>query len=668
MRTFTPNLAADLARTDGSGPVWLLRFTAAGTDYILCQDAINIPPWGKAALPWIASWGQLTEGVTSTLSDFNISSLSVNMINDPNATPNLRSLAKARALNGLAVSVYLWVDGCTDEPFEMFSFMIIDIDLPDEASVNIEMQDESARHENSFPGTIITKEVYPEAGPDDVGKVLPMPFGTVSQLTALSLDSGRMTSIPIAISATAITWRVSSTEGLLPGKRMKIDDEIVEIISISGDNLTVTRGVLATIAQTHQRGAMVCEVKDNFIYAVASYPVTSMPKAYGRVGQAIMDISEICTVWPAGDHPDYPGLAVVSVPGYISLTQAIEMLVNDGIDLVDVLAITNTLDITDTITINDLIGINETIAVSPPSIINAAHTHTGGTSVTQAATNCPVGPVSYTASGQYISVTFPALAGTRSAVTYSVTIHRINIPALNAAGITIKVGDVTYISNLAELQNTANGSSITFTFSVNSAQFSSNQIDINIDQSSYSNDGISDWTISSASRSISYDATGGSTTPANTVSGAVKTGTVAKVNSVTKLGTTTLGGDITRSSTNVLKTGTVSISGNSVANTLIGDAILVDVVSPITTPPDVITKVLGTPCNLIGTFPAGYSFNGAITSSKRAPEWCHELARQCRSYFKWVLGQPTLIVRPDTLAPVKSINEIRLNNGMMSHG
>ncbi|MDD2310802.1 MAG: hypothetical protein PHH91_14600, partial [Desulfuromonadaceae bacterium] len=659
MRTFTPNLAADLARTDGSGPVWLLRFTAAGTDYILCQDAINIPPWGKAALPWIASWGQLTEGVTSTLSDFNISSLSVNMINDPNATPNLRSLAKARVLNGLAVSVYIWVDGCIDEPFEMFSFMIIDIDLPDEASVNIEMQDESARHENSSPGTIITKEDHPSADPDDVGKIIPMPFGTVSKLTAVALDSGRITSIPNAISATAVSFSVSDATGLSSGMALKIDDEIIGLVSVAGDVLTVTRGTLGTLATTHQRGASAWELKDEFIYAVSDFPVTSMPKAYGRVGQAIMDISGLCTVWPAGNHPNYPGKAVVSVPGYITAAQAVDMLVNDGIDIEDRLAIENALSVSDTITVNDLIGISDGVTVNDPGHYNPI----SGLTITESTTTAP-------------GTSSEANVGTNGSVSVYATFN--NTAPGNRAAITLTVNVIfkasytynwyfflcddagTNVVQIAAGTGATNPNPKNYTFEVPTAYLHLNKVRAVISSSNI-------WVgveLQGATRSIRQTTVNSGVRAA----GVYRAGAVTKTNTVTKLGTATLAGTLTRTAENSVKTGTVTLSGNSVANTLIGDAILVDVISPITEPQEVITKILGTPCNLIGTFPAGYAFNGAITSSRRAPEWCHELARQCRSYFKWVLGQPTLIVRPDVLTPVKSIDEIRLSNGVMSHG
>lgn len=665
MRTFPSALAADLARRDGPGPVWLLRFTASGTDYILCQDAVTVGPWGKTALPWVASWGQLTEGVSSTLADFNVSSLNVDLINDPNTTPNLRTLAKSRALNGVTVSVYLWVDGCIDAPFEMFSFEVTEIDLPDEASVNVTLQDQSSRYERFSPGTIVAKEAHPSADPDDVGKVIPMPFGTVSKLNALALDSGRITSIPNAISATATSFAVSDATGLSAGMALKIDDEIVGLVSLAGDVLTVTRGTLGTLAATHQRGASAWELKDEFIYAVADFPVTSMPKAYGRVGQAVMDISEICTVWPAGNHPSYPGIAVISVPGYVTTAQAVDMLVNDGIDVDDRLALLNSLAVSDTISVNDLIGISDGIGVNDPPIVNNTHGHTATETNILVATGLPL--ASYATSyGQATDEAYPTYsfavppAGTNNVI-YEVSIETVGVKKVY---ITVPGGSMTIDTAITSTSwYNVNG-----TIYVAGSLTLGGRIRVSVDYVTPTVLSYSKVAIIAAKRTITRPASTTSNASTVTKSAATRTGSVTKVNTVTKTGAAALAGTVTRTAENVVKTGTVTISGNSVANTLIGDAILVDVVSPITTPQDVITKILGKTCTLRGTLPAGFNFNGAITTSRRAPEWCHELARQCRSYFKWVLGVPTLIARPDVLTPVKSIAEIRLSGGMMVHG
>lgn len=291
MRTFDPALAADLARRNGAGPAWLLRFTAAGVDYILCQDAITIGPWGKTALPLIASWGQLTEGVSNTLADFNISSLNIDLINDPTAAPNLRTLAKNRSLNGITMSVYLWVEGCTAAPHEMNSYVVTEIDLPDEASVNLSLQDQSSKYERCYPGTIVSRAEFPYADPDDIGKLIPMPFGSLKKLRAVALDAGIQTSLTGNIDAVMTSFEVGDTAGFAIGTLIMIDAEGMEITSVSGDTVAVVRGVGGTQAINHQRGAAIWEQRTEFIYAVADYPASSLGKIFVRVGNADLKCS-----------------------------------------------------------------------------------------------------------------------------------------------------------------------------------------------------------------------------------------------------------------------------------------------------------------------------------------------------------------------------------------
>lgn len=115
------------------------------------------------------------------------------------------------------------------------------------------------------------------------------------------------------------------------------------------------------------------------------------------------------------------------------------------------------------------------------------------------------------------------------------------------------------------------------------------------------------------------------------------------------------------------KTGTVTPYGNSVANTLVGDTILCDVVRNVTAPGDVVSNILSTYCGVtslqqVGAFPASYSINGAITEYRTALEWLNEIAFQCRAWFRMELGAAKLIVRPDALATVKTIPACRATN------
>lgn len=715
MRQFPPNLKAALARTDGALTVWILRFTAAGVDFVLSQDAVEIGPWGVTALPWIESWGQLQEGVTGTLADYGITQLDVNLINDPDATPNLRSLAKSRALNCLQMSVYLWVEGCPDAPFEMFRFRVQLITFNDEASVDITLQDESIKFENYSPGTVISTDAYPDADPTDVGKIIPIVFGNVKSLRTLAIDAGIQTGLTNAIAALTTSVKVTTGTVITPGMVLQVDDEQIQVTAVNGDVCTVVRGVNGTLAATHQRGAVAWETKDFFYYAVADHPLASIPKAYCLISQVAIDISLLCTVWPDGSHPSYPGKAVIGVPGYITLPQAVSLAIADGIQVdagtlkavmggnvakTGTAALGGNITKTGTATLGGSPSLSGSVSLSGlitllGSLLDPGHGHTttGGTLQGLLLTQLPSPASQYGWNGDssqcYVTTQFQA-TGQNSTTSYSVTIN----PLFTAANVTVyayvywKPGDGVGGGKTQVFHNTynmSNGSAFTISFSASST-FDA----IDIVFAGY-NIGMS-FVVTAASLTVQVGSTPSSSNSTGVSLGTVaaNNGTLAATNGTLSVSTGTLSvndstgvslGTLTINdgiavnngtlgvslSGAVAKSGTVNLTGNSVANTLVGEAILVDCVSPMTAPQDCITYLLGATCQIKGTLPSCYSFNGAITESKLALDWCHNMARQARSYFRWLLGQPTLIVRPNALVPIAGISEVRLSQGAMVH-
>lgn len=793
MRTFPPAFTDELARRDGAAPVWLLKFTDNGVDYVLCQDAVTIGPWGVAALPMIASWGQLSEGVSNTLVDYHIGDLSVNLINSLDVSPNLRTMAKSGLLFGLELSVYLWFDGLSDPPHEMYRFRVRDIDMPSESQVNLGLQDESIRYENYYPGTVLTAADYPDADPDDVGKVIPMVFGNVEKLRTLSADAGIKTSLAAGMSATQITMTVSDENGFWAGMWVAVDDETMLVTAINGTNITVTRAYDTTVATTHQRGADLIEIRPNdFVYLVADHVVTEIGKVWVQLGNKLMDVTTIASKYngqTGNTHGNYPGRAVVSVPGFITISQAAQLMLVDGIGVSDLISVLDGIsildgvtvvdskgvshtfsvqdgkvwldgiDVTDSIGVNDLlsildgisvadsisvsdtigildailvgdtIGVTENIAVSDGIGVNdpGHYNAISDMTITEGTTNTPqlnagvtsgyqtravYGIFNNTAPGNRSAVTLTINVEFRASFTYDASIALCN----DANGAVLTLWAVNGLSGVLQKNYTFELTSAYLGYNRIGCYISSSNVNISVElqgglrtirqatvNSNTNSAGTSKTGTATktgtttktggAARSGSASKTGaaskaGLATKTGGVSrsgavlktgSAVKTGTVspsgtialaggtALTGSVAKAGNVTRAGNITRAGS-VAKTGTVALAGNSVANTLIGDAILVDVVGLDSAPAAVVGYVLGIPCELIGQFPPGYAFDGVINSSRSSLAWCHELARQCRAYFRWILGQPTLIVRPDALIPVKSITEIRLSAGEMIHG
>ncbi len=710
MRNFPAGFITEKNRQRGSRPAWILKIIIAGSPVYISDCIVTNfqdPETGSfvSTKAWVTRWGTITEGITGSLGEFSVGEFTVTMAVDLTDSNNIMVLIDNHDIEAERATLFAWYktglgQGVTFPGQIVFSGYVKESSFgQNDVDVTLTIQDDTLKLRATV-GSIVDQETFPDADPDDIGKLIPVVFGSLEKFPTLAIDAGIKTNLTAGMTAGQTTMNVSDASGFWVGMWCGIDDETVLVASISGSNITITRAQDSTTAATHQRGADIIEIRPNdFAYLIADHPIQSVSKIWGRIGGKLMDITAICTVYTGQsghEHATYLGRGIVTVPGFITISQAAQLMLNDGIGVSDLLAVmdgtsvsdtiavSDTIGISDAILVGDNIGISDSIAVSNPTISNASHTHTGETSIGQAATNCPLSPPNgaYTPSGVYASVTFPAVTGTRTAVTYSLTIHRIGIPAgaVQGAGVTILVNGATYISNVAEMQTAANGGSVTYTFSVTGTDMSSNQVDVNINQSSYSNDGVADWTISSASRTVTYNATGGSTTANNTVGGASKTGTIAKTGnasrsgsasktgSASKSGLATKTGTVTRSGS-VTKTGSVTLAGNSVANTLIGDAILVDVVGLAqNTPQSAIAWLLANYAGYAGTvtqagnYPSGYTLNGAIIDSNSVLYWVNRIAFEFRSFFKFQSGAARLIVRPDSFTAIKTIAPTQIEN------
>ena len=315
MKTFPSAYSVEKNKKAGARPVWILGLTVAGVDYYLSGSAFSIGPWGVTTLPWVAQWGNVQEGITGFLEEFHIANFNCDLIIDRAASTNMETLVTQHEIEESPVRLYQWFQGCSAAPQEFFRGYVRECSLND-MIVNLSMQDETIRLERFFLGTKIDRSTYPSADPDDVGKVIPIVYGTVTKLAALAADAGVLTTLPNGITAGATSITVSDAAGLSDGMTLTCDDEEVTVSAVSGDTLTITRGVNTTVAAAHQRGAAVWQKKTEFVYLVADHAVDSLNKVYGKIGLGLLNITPICTLYPAACCTVmYPGTLTHAFPG-----------------------------------------------------------------------------------------------------------------------------------------------------------------------------------------------------------------------------------------------------------------------------------------------------------------------------------------------------------------
>ncbi len=659
----------------GAAPLWILRLTVGGVDYWLSDMTVTVPGWngGITTKAWVSQWGRVQEGISNALDEFRVADFSLTCLIDPGASPNIEALATGYPLEQSPVELYLWFrgqDAAVNPPVMKFRGYVREVDIPDSTAVSLVVQDETIRLRN-YIGTKVDRTTYPSADPDEVGKVIPIVFGTLTKFPALAVDAGKQTTLPANIDAASTSFAVSDAIGLAGGMTIQADDEQMYVSAISGDTVTVVRGYAGTLSGSHLKGAIVWERKAAFTYIVADHPLDAINKVYGKVGEGILDITAICTRYlgsVGNQHPNYPGKACITIPGYVTAAQAVQLLVNAGTwQVLDNVSVTDGIHVYDNISVTDSIHVYDVIAVTAPS--DAGHAHTTAKSSNLAASNCPRYLVDNqnlygVSNSRWVAIAFPGVAGTRANVTYRITVVSHNYAT--TGNIYIGVGSSIRVTSTSPF-NSSSLQSRSYEFTISSDLFADTiyvgMNDINANnyievQSASRTIELSDGTVATSAASVTG---GGRTAPGTDM----KSGSAGR----TALGTDMKSGSAGRTATNLPfpTTGHPEIYGNSVANTLVGDSILCDVTRNVTAPGDVVSNILSTYCGVTsfqqtGTFPAGYTINGALTEYRTALEWLNLIAFQCRAWFRMELGTAKLIVRPDALTSVKTIPACRITD------
>lgn len=576
----------DAVHARDAAPVWILKLIVNSAVYYLSDMTVTIPEWSNAVtLPWVASFGDIKAGV-GNLTEFKVSDLQVGLFVDPAASPNMETLALDYPLEKSPAELYLWFRGAAGAPQLAFRGYVRDVDLPDETTCNLVIEDETIRLK-AYVGAKADTTTYPGIDPDDVGKVVPIVYGTVTRLPALAVDAGVITTILVDITAAATGFNLTSTTGLAVGKTIMIDAEKMYISGISGQWVTVTRGYAATTATVHAKGAQAWEQKATpLVYLLADHPLDSIGQIVGVVNGIEVDITADCTKYfgtVGNQHASYPGKAVVTIADFLALRQ--------------------------------------TLSLTDPD-----HNHgVGNTSIREASVSgCPYDYTLLTTGYQEIqrTATFNDTApGNRAAVTYELQLSFQSSFTYSAA-VWLQNDD----GSLAHQVWAASGLSGVY---VANLSFDSPGDHLGLNKI-YAVIGSTNVSITmhfqSCTRTIRLSNTDASDNPSG-----------------------------------------VTLSGNSIANTVVGEQLRADVTRNVTAPAAVIANLLtnwggGLALSQVGTFPAGYAFNGAITDYRRVQDWCDRLAFQCRAFFRVDRGSAKLMVRPDTPSGPTVIDACRVTD------
>ena len=200
---------------------------------------------------------------------------------------------------------------------KVFSGTIEDSVNISHAEVLIKCIGMDAELSKKFDHEIIDETVFANADPDDVGKMLPQPYGQAKRVPFLAIDVGVLTTLKTTIATAESTDDIELTEtSALPASgTVQIGSEKISYTSKNNTTKvltgTITRGVSGTTAVMHYAGAVIGEVRSEYVFA-AGCPVNAIDAVY--VGEVLQDASEYTTyTGQTGDeHTTYSGRGVIS--------------------------------------------------------------------------------------------------------------------------------------------------------------------------------------------------------------------------------------------------------------------------------------------------------------------------------------------------------------------
>lgn len=614
MRTFPTNFAAAFARRTGIAPLWLLKLTVDSVDYYLSDQAVTIAGWngGVTTLPWVSEWGELSEELTGALNEIRVADMQVGLLVDVDASPNMETLALDTSLEASPCTLYLWetgLDASTDPPQAINSFYVTGVELPSPGQVLLTLEDEAVRLRQPI-GEVVTEADWPSADPDDIGRIIPIPFGVVTGLLPVALDAGPITTLAAAATSVQTSLRVADWRGIAVGQQFTIGTERVYVTSVTGFTIHVTRAYGGTTAAAHDNGATVTEYRTSaFVWAASDRAVSSIDQVLCRRNGLDFDITDLCDAYTGqtGDQlSGYGARAVIAISQ--AQAESIRARCQVDLELADPGHLHTATDLTAAVTLESIVDVSGSWVFDRRNIINGEFNE-GTWSSSVVADLQRMTPISFGGVPLRIRACCSAGASYTGTQTMALFVGGIQRKSVTVGGTTPKTAFYTdwyTITSWAQLSDS--GTKIRF--------------------STLSGDC---W-IWEAWLEVEYDPST-SDVPSN-----------------------------------------VTLSGNSVADTAIGGQVLVSLTAPDSAPADAMEIILAragvaTAVTLSGSLAGTYAFNGAIVAQEDADRILTRMALQCRSWFRMIAGVPTLIVRPDTLTSARTLSAVALDDsGSRMHG
>lgn len=197
---------------------------------------------------------------------------------------------------------------------------------------------------NKYKQYQITKDVYADADPDDIGAYTNIIYGSGMSVRCQAISAGAVDSLTADITASSpgnSGTLVLSDASEFPSAGafiIQIENEKISIASRSGNTLTLAssgaRGYGSTTAAVHLKGSGVFEVQSTYIYLIANHPIKTINSVYVDGVRQVSGYTAY--TGQSGDElASYEGKAVIKFTVKPIVVKQVNLTLTDGITVSD---------------------------------------------------------------------------------------------------------------------------------------------------------------------------------------------------------------------------------------------------------------------------------------------------------------------------------------------
>lgn len=203
--------------------------------------------------------------------------------------------------------------------------------------VRIRVSDIALAYAAKWPCVMVETTTYPDADPDDVGRMLPQVWGQCKRVPFRAVNAGWKTTLAEDLAAAATgAKKFTEVTGLPASGTIQIDDEQLTYSSKSDANKTITisaRGANSTDDVAHDLGATTAEIQTEYIYIIG-HAVKAIDNVYVD-GVRVTSGFTAYTGQTGDEHASYTGKACIKFTTLPVLKKQVNIEADDTIDVSD---------------------------------------------------------------------------------------------------------------------------------------------------------------------------------------------------------------------------------------------------------------------------------------------------------------------------------------------